>query len=78
MRFPKPMLEMVSDLQCEEPTPLQVHLIPIILEQRDIIAKTHPGSGKTLAYLLPILMRINEVSTEIKEAGAKAVILVDS
>ena len=41
-----------------EPTPIQRKAIPIILQGNDIIAAAASGTGKTAAYLLPILTRL--------------------
>lgn len=42
-----------------EPTPIQAQAIPTILSGKDLIAKSQTGTGKTLAFLLPILERID-------------------
>ena len=42
----------------KEPSPVQQEAIPLILEGRDVIARSQTGTGKTLAYLLPILQSI--------------------
>lgn len=40
-------------------TPIQTKAIPAIMEGKDVIAESPTGTGKTLAYLLPILEKIN-------------------
>jgi ATP-dependent RNA helicase RhlE len=44
----------------EEPTPIQVKAIPPLLEGRDVMASAVTGSGKTAAFLLPILHQLIE------------------
>lgn len=54
LNLTKPCLEVVADLGFSEPTPIQEQAIPFGLKNEDILAAAQTGTGKTLAYLLPI------------------------
>ena len=49
------LLRGVKDLGFQRPTPIQADAIPPALEGRDLLACAQTGSGKTVAFLLPIL-----------------------
>lgn len=43
----------------ESPSPIQEESIPVALAGRDVIARAKNGTGKTAAYLIPILEKVN-------------------
>lgn len=51
----KETLKAVSEIGFEEPTPIQVSAIPLILEGTDIIGQAQTGTGKTAAFGIPIV-----------------------
>lgn len=51
-------LDAVVRLGYDEPTPVQEQAIPIVLTGRDLIAAASTGTGKTAAFLLPVLSRM--------------------
>ena len=54
------VLEALDAMRFEECTPIQEKSIPVILEGHDLIAVAQTGTGKTAAYLLPILNKLSE------------------
>jgi superfamily II DNA/RNA helicase len=52
------LLEAISYMGFETATPVQEQVIPIILEDRDLIACAQTGTGKTAAFVLPILDKL--------------------
>lgn len=52
------LMEGLDTMGFEEATPIQVEAIPLILEGQDMIACAQTGTGKTAAYLLPILNKL--------------------
>ncbi|KAM3164530.1 ATP-dependent RNA helicase DBP10 [Lachancea thermotolerans] len=58
-----------------QPTPIQRKTIPLILQKRDIVGMARTGSGKTAAFVLPMIEKLKGHSAKI---GARAVILSPS
>jgi ATP-dependent RNA helicase RhlE len=53
------LLRSVTDLGYTEPTPVQSESIPHVLKGRDLLAGAQTGTGKTAAFVLPILQKLN-------------------
>ena len=56
--FEPALLEGIESMGFEITTPIQEQTIPLILEGKDIIASAQTGTGKTAAFLLPVIHRI--------------------
>lgn len=56
------LLDGLDAMGFEHPTPIQGQVIPVIMQDRDVIACAQTGTGKTAAYLLPTLDRISRQS----------------
>jgi len=53
------VLRALSDVGYESPSPIQAAMIPPILEGRDVLGQAQTGTGKTAAFALPILSRLD-------------------
>ena len=49
------LLDALTSLGYEEPTPIQAQAIPVLLSGRDLLGQAATGTGKTAAFALPIL-----------------------
>lgn len=59
LNLSKPILSALEDAGFEHPTPVQEEAFPVIRSGRDMIGIAQTGTGKTLAYLIPILMKLH-------------------
>ncbi len=58
LKINKPQLKALNDLGIEKPTPIQIKALPAILSGNDLVGLAQTGTGKTFAYLLPILKQL--------------------
>lgn len=56
MKFPKSILSALDKKGIKKPTPIQIQGIPTVLAGRDLIGIAFTGSGKTLVFVLPLIM----------------------
>ncbi|MGM0589204.1 MAG: DEAD/DEAH box helicase [Bacteroidota bacterium] len=71
LKLSKSLLEGLKALNFEEPTPIQEQTIPHILKGRDIIGAAQTGTGKTGAFVIPLIQKLINDQGE----GIKALIL---
>jgi ATP-dependent RNA helicase DeaD len=65
------LLDALSGLGYEEPTPIQREAIPPLLQRRDLVGQAATGTGKTAAFALPLLERMPD-----GDRGARPTVLV--
>jgi len=58
LNISKPLLNALADLDFFTPTPIQEKAFPIIMSGADVVGIAQTGTGKTFAYLLPILRQL--------------------
>lgn len=60
------LVQVVRELGFDQPTPIQKQSIPLILQGKDVIAQSETGSGKTAAFSLPILEKLNLANRRVQ------------
>ena len=58
MGLVSPILKTLEKQELHVPTPIQEKSIPIILEGKDVIGLAQTGTGKTAAFILPLLSKL--------------------
>ena len=57
--LPAPLLKALNDVGYETPSPIQAQTIPPLLQGKDVLGQAQTGTGKTAAFALPVLARID-------------------
>jgi ATP-dependent RNA helicase DeaD len=70
LNLPAPILKALKDVGYETPSPIQAATIPLLMEGRDILGQAQTGTGKTAAFALPVLSRI-----DVKNPAVQALVL---
>ncbi|WKK61314.1 DEAD/DEAH box helicase [Corynebacterium sp. P3-F1] len=60
LNLPDDVLGAIRKVGFEEPSPIQAQTIPLLMEGRDVVGLAQTGTGKTAAFALPILARIDK------------------
>ena len=64
-----PLLARLTELDYQQPTPIQAQAIPSILAGRDLIGGANTGSGKTATFALPLLQQISQKAINTGKQG---------
>ncbi|OAI17983.1 MULTISPECIES: DEAD/DEAH box helicase [Methylomonas] len=65
-----PILKALEGIGYETPSPIQAQIIPFVMSGRDVLGQAQTGTGKTAAFALPILTRI-----DLKQKDPQALVL---
>jgi len=71
----RPILDTIEKLGFEKPTPIQMQALPVIMSGRDVIGVAKTGSGKTMAFVLPMLRHIKDQDPVSGDDGPIGLIL---
>ena len=66
LNLSKEILDAVKDMGFEEASPIQAEAIPLIMDGKDIIGQAQTGTGKTAAFAIPIIEKIDASSRELQ------------
>ncbi|OBP13445.1 RNA helicase [Rheinheimera sp. SA_1] len=64
LMLPEPLLRAVTELGYETPSPIQAAAIPKLLAGEDLLGQAQTGTGKTAAFALPLLARLDPAQNE--------------
>ncbi|KAF9527593.1 ATP-dependent RNA helicase drs1 [Crepidotus variabilis] len=76
MNLSRPIIKALTTLQFTKPTPIQAATIPVALLGKDIVGNAVTGSGKTAAFMIPMLERLLYREKGKKAAATRCVVLV--
>ncbi|KAH9480511.1 nucleolar DEAD-box protein required for synthesis of 60S ribosomal subunit [Psilocybe cubensis] len=76
MNLSRPLLKAIATLGFTKPTPIQAATIPVALLGKDVVGNAVTGSGKTAAFMIPMLERLLFREKGKKAAATRCVVLV--
>jgi ATP-dependent RNA helicase RhlE len=71
----EPILRALAQENYQTPTPIQTQTVPLALQGRDVIGIAQTGTGKTAAFALPILNRLNDKRQRPAQKSARVLVL---
>jgi ATP-dependent RNA helicase RhlE len=71
----EPLLKALDAEGYTHPTPIQEKAIPVVLNRNDLLACAQTGTGKTAAFIIPILQLMQEAQKQPNHSGIRALVL---
>lgn len=76
LKLTEPLMRAIADEGYTVPTPVQARAIPLVLAGGDLLAGAQTGTGKTAAFMLPILHRLTQKSiTNLRQGSPRCLVL---
>lgn len=76
MNLSRPLLKSIAALGFSQPTPIQAATIPVALLGKDVVGNAVTGSGKTAAFIIPMIERLLYRERGKNAAATRCLILV--
>jgi ATP-dependent RNA helicase DeaD len=64
LELSEPVARAIAEMGFETPTPIQARAVPLLLEGHDLIGQAQTGTGKTAAFALPMIQRVDASRSE--------------
>lgn len=69
------VLKNIENSEWKEPTPVQMQAVPALLSGRDVLATAPTGSGKTAAFIIPMVLRLGGSRQNTRRSRLRALVL---
>jgi len=75
LELAKPILKSIDYLGYKTPSPIQAKMIPLLLEGQDVVGIAQTGTGKTAAFMLPLLTKLHELQRRPQKGKCDVLVL---
>lgn len=75
LQLNKNILRAIEELEYQTPTPIQQQVIPLVLQEKDVIGCAQTGTGKTAAFAMPILHYLHRLGNTKRTKNARVLVV---
>ncbi len=75
LQLNKNILRAIEELEYQTPTPIQQQVIPLVLQEKDVIGCAQTGTGKTAAFVMPILHYLHRLGNTKRTKNARVLVI---